>query len=413
MRKPLGKKMCSVLLGILLAVLPVIFVSADSGRDVTPPPDPTNYYGTTMHARKDGSYRILLIADTQDTDEPQQLTLDLLNAELDHADVDLIILLGDVIYGPSVGADKAKAEAAIRAIVEPIAEKRIPFLVCFGNHDDEECISKAEQLAIYQNIPGCLNEFPDIPGVGNTCLEICPQGTDEPSILLWAMDSGTYAPEEVGGYGYVTELQNQWFRDGVAEYDANRPVSYVFQHIPVPQVFELVIPAKPFQKGAVCTFGDFGSDWYIEKEGAVREGRFGEAPCPPKEDHGQFQSWKDCGVKAAFFGHDHTNDYIATIDGIDVVATCGLGFYSYGRGDEHGARLLVLHTDRPSEYETQMIFYKDLIDKPLNIFQAPHIGAQFARILFPVIGGAVVLIAAIIVLIVVLVKRAKKRKKAA
>ena len=31
----------------------------------------------------------------------------------------------------------------------------------------------------------------------------------------------------------------------------------------------------------------------------VREGRFAESPCPPKQDHGQFTSWKDCGVKAA------------------------------------------------------------------------------------------------------------------
>ena len=60
-----------------------------------------------------------------------------------------------------------------------------------------------------------------------------------------------------------------------------------------------------------------------------------------------------------------------------------------------------------------MVYYKDLIDRPLTIFQAPHVGAQIARILFPVIGGGILLVAGIIVLVVVLVKRARKKKKAA
>ena len=367
-----------------------------------------------LSARADGSFRILLIADTQDTDKPQDLTLKLLNAELDAADADLVILLGDVIYGPYVGADRAKVEAAIRAIVEPVAARGLPFAVAFGNHDDEECLSKEEQLAIYRSFPGCLNEDPELPGVGNTCLPITAQGADAPSILLWIMDSGTYAEEEIGGYGYVTEEQNAWFRDGVASFGAeNRPVSYVFQHIPVPQVNTLIEPAKAFSKGAFCTFGSPFGDWFKEKEGAVRVGRFEETPCPPLVDHGQFASWKDCGVKAAFFGHDHTNDYIATIEGIDLVATCGLGFYSYGRGDEHGARLLTLHTDAPETYETEMVYYKVLFTKPISPLRTPGLGAQLGRLLYLVIAGAVVLIAAVVTLIVVLRKRKRRRKKSA
>ena len=369
--------------------------------------------GQALSAREDGSFRILLIADTQDTDQPQALTLALLNAELDAADVDLVILLGDVIYGPHVGKDREKVEAAIRAIVEPIVAHNLPFAVAFGNHDDEDCLSKEEQLAIYQSYPGCLNENPDLPGVGNTCLPVYAAGADTPSILLWIIDSGTYAEEEIGGYAYVKEEQNQWFRDGVAAYDAeDRPVSYVFQHIPVPQVFSLLTPAKAFAKDAFCTFGNPLSDWYTEKEGAVREGWFAESPCPPLIDGGQFRSWKDCGVKAAFFGHDHTNDYVATVEGIDFVATCGLGFYSYGRGDEHGARLLVLHADSPDAYETEMVYYKDLIDQPLTVFQTPNIGAQFGKLLALVIAGLLLLIAVVVVLIVVLHRRRRKKKTA-
>ncbi|MBR5930454.1 MAG: metallophosphoesterase [Lachnospiraceae bacterium] len=391
------KKVLSLILCILFTlifVLPVYAKREGEGQD--------------LRAREDGSFRILLIADTQDRDNPQKLTIDLLNAELDAADADLVIFLGDMIYGPYVGADRNKVEAAIRAIIEPVVERNLPFAVVFGNHDDEDCLSKEEQLAIYQSYPGCLNEDPDIPGVGNTCLPLYNGNDKSPAILLWLIDSGTYVEEgEPGKYAYVKEEQNQWFREGIASYGADQPVSYVFQHIPVPQVFTLVEDAKAFSKGAFCTFGNLFSDWYREVEGAVREGRFGETPCPPEVDSGQFQSWKDCNVKAAFFGHDHTNDYVATIEGIDVVATCGLGFYSYGRGDEHGTRLLVLHTDKPEEYDTKMVFYKDLIDKPLNLFQTPTLGAQLGKILFLVIAGVIVLI----VVIIILVHARKKKKK--
>ncbi|MBQ6622312.1 MAG: hypothetical protein IJH75_05715 [Mogibacterium sp.] len=189
----------------------------------------------------------------------------------------------------------------------------------------------------------------------------------------------------------------------------DRPASYVFQHIPVPQVFSLVKPARAFSENAFCTFGNPLSDWYTEVEGAVREGHFGETPCPPKIDSGEFQSWKDCGVKAGFFGHDHINDYVATIEGIDVVATSGIGFYSYGGGDEHGARILVLHTDKPDAYETQMVYYKDLIDRPISILQAPHIGAQYAKIVYPSVAAAVI----VIIALVHLIRRRRRKKRAA
>ena len=366
--------------------------------------------GQELIAREDGSFRVLLIADTQDTDKPQQQMLELLNAELDNADADLVIFLGDVIYGPSIGNDAEKAEAAIRAVVDPVDQRGIPFAVAFGNHDDQDCISKEEQLAIYQSYPGCLNEDPDLPGVGNTCLQIKGRDAEAAPLLLWIMDSGTYAEKEIGGYGYVTQEQNEWFRSGIAAYGENAPVSYVFQHIPVPQVFELIEPAAPFSKGSFCTFMNPTTKWYREKEGAVRTGCFGETPCPPKYDSGQFQSWKDCGVRAAFFGHDHTNDYVATVEKIDLIATSGIGFYSYGRGYDHGARLLILHPDKPEEYETEMVYYRDLIDKPLGFIQTSNMGVQISRIVIPASAG-ILLFLIVLIMVIILLRRRRRKKK--
>ena len=360
---------------------------------------PAQAAGQTLHAREDGSFRILIVADTQDTEKPRQPMLDLLNAELDSADADLVVLLGDNIYGPYIGDDEDKVRAAIDAIMAPIAERGLPFVVAYGNHDDEKCLSKEVQLEIYKSYPGCLNDNPDISGVGNTCLSICDADSEDARALLWVIDSGTYAPKDIGGYGYVEEDQIEWLKEGVAKYSSETmPVSYVFQHIPVRQVFSLLSQAKPFEKGSISSIFNPFSKRYLQNTDMISAGSFGETPAPPKIDTGEFQAFKECGVKAAFFGHDHTNDYVGTVEGIDLIATSGMGFYAYGNGDEHGARILVLHTDRPEEYETEMVYYKDLFDKPLSIFSLSHTGVGLLRVFAGVIGG-IVLITILIILV--------------
>lgn len=67
---------------------------------------------------------------------------------------------------------------------------------------------------------------------------------------------------------------------------------------------------------------------------------------------------------AAFFGHDHKNDFVGTYEGIDLVNTAGTGFYIYGEREYHGARLVILHESTPAEYDTEMLYYKDLVSEP-------------------------------------------------
>ena len=95
------------------------------------------------------------------------------------------------------------------------------------------------------------------------------------------------------------------------------------------------------------------------------------------------------------------NDFVGTVDGIDLIATSGIGFYAYGKGDEHGARMLVLHTDSPEEYETEMVYYKDLFDKPLSPFALSRIGIPA----FIVVVSAFAGLALIITIIVVIIKK--------
>ena len=147
---------------------------------------------------ENGEFRILIVADTQDTARPQEATLRLLNAELDAADADLVVFTGDQIHGPSVRTTKAM-EKALDAILAPVAERGIPFAAVFGNHDDEGGVSKETQLAIYQSYPGCLMSAgpDDITGCGNYNLLVWSSDGSRPVCNLWFLDSGTYGEKGV------------------------------------------------------------------------------------------------------------------------------------------------------------------------------------------------------------------------
>ena len=72
---------------------------------------------------ENGEFKILIVADTQDIDKPQKETIALLEAELDAAQPDLVVFLGDQIHGPSIGKSVERTQKALDAILQPVAER--------------------------------------------------------------------------------------------------------------------------------------------------------------------------------------------------------------------------------------------------------------------------------------------------
>ena len=99
--------LCAALSALLLTALtaPVSAAEAD----------------TMLQFDENGEFRILIVADTQDTARPQEATLRLLHAELDAADADLVVFTGDQVHGPSV-----RTEAAMEKAPGPSAAFRLP-----------------------------------------------------------------------------------------------------------------------------------------------------------------------------------------------------------------------------------------------------------------------------------------------
>ncbi len=87
-------------------------------------------------------------------------------------------------------------------------------------------------------------------------------------------------------------------------------------------------------------------------------------PCPSEaeaDSRRQFESWKNkVDIIAAFFGHDHINDFHINIDGINIYQTLGAGYFTYGK--ERGGRLIVLDENNTSEIYTRSIEIERITD---------------------------------------------------
>ena len=328
----------------------------------------------------DGKFRILHITDIHDVepimddDENRSIpencdieTLNVIESLVAKTNPDLVVFGGDNISGYWEEFTYNYVESTIKKITKPIRDRNIPLCVVFGNHDGEVGFHTEFQMLMYMEYPNCrsnLNDA-DVYGTGNCCVTIKNSKGDKDAFAIWLIDSNDYQKNEDGEFPYdcVHDDQIAWYEKRSAELrDANggEPLpAILFQHIPVQQE---MIGFKEVTKDDEYTFQRDGRYFYLQNE--ILEGRVRECPCPPymKKDHThQFESWKKMGdIFAAFFGHDHINDFKMNVDGIDLYQTLGAGYFTYGM--EHGGRLIVLDENNPRELYTESIEIPQITD---------------------------------------------------
>lgn len=352
------KKFTNIIISILLTILFMFgaiptFAAENEGAS------------SNMKFDKNGNFRILIIADTQDSLNTRQETIDLMNAALDKTKPDLVVFTGDNIHGPDwkLAHSKSRTTKAIEHVMKPVVSRNIPYCIVFGNHDDEGGISKEYQMELYQSLGNCLSvKGENIKGCGNYNIPIQSSKSNKNVFNLWFIDSGSYNTDKNidSFYDFVGTDQIEWYENksnALKEENGGVPMpSLLFQHIAVPEIFDLLTEVPEGTENAVEKNGKY----YILNSD-ITTGTMGEAPCPPNYNNGQFESWKKQGdIIAAFFGHDHVNDFSGTVDGIDMVYTPGAGFYIYGNGPEHGVRVVDVKEDDLS-YTTELLYYKDLV----------------------------------------------------
>ena len=89
---------------------------------------------------------------------------------------------------------------------------------------------------------------------------------------------------------------------------------------------------------------------------------FNEAPCPPNYSNGQADALVETGnVLGIVSGHDHKNTFVIPYRGMDIIQTATASFGSYGDFNR-GARVITLHENDLSTYETDVIFMGECFD---------------------------------------------------
>ncbi|MCC8016212.1 MAG: metallophosphoesterase [Clostridiales bacterium] len=376
-----------------------------------------------------GKFKILILADIQDTDTPQKATTSLLNAAINKTEPDFIVLLGDNTAGWWKGVNKEKTEAAVDAVAKAIDDKGIPFALVFGNHDheglanDENGVTEEEAkeflLSCYQKYDTCMAvEGEEMTGVGNYNLLIKDSAGENDVFNLWFMDSNPYATEEEGGgYGYVHEDQTAWYKKTSNELknsNGGKPMpSLLFQHIIVPEAYDMLTETEKSTKGAVSGSGVGSGKYYIANNEYIYQGNVNEGPCPPNSNHGQFDSWLEQGdIIGAFFGHDHVNDFAGEYKGIKLVASPAVGFYSYG--NHHGIRTITLDENNLTDFQSDIILYDDIADYKLNNSYIKNHGySEYKNKFLPAVIGAgagAIIIGTIIGFSVTFIKKRKRKK---
>lgn len=328
----------------------------------------------------DGKFRILHITDIHDVepemdDDPNPEipkscdieTINVIEKLVEKTNPDLVVFGGDNISGYWQEFTYNFVQSTIQKITAPIRKRNIPLCVVFGNHDGEEGFHTEFQMMQYMEYPNCrsnLNDA-DVYGCGNCCVTIKSSDGKKDAFAIWLIDSNDYQRNSQGGLSYdcVHDDQIKWYETKAAELkDANGGKSLpaiLFQHIPVQQQLD------GFEEVSTEDNYTFTRDGKYFKFGhKVLEGRIREKPCPPnmENDHRkQFESWKKTGdIIAAFFGHDHVNDFRINIDGIDLYQTLGAGYFTYGL--ERGGRLIVLDESNPKNIYTESIEIKRITD---------------------------------------------------
>lgn len=283
---------------------------------------------------------------------------------------DLIVLLGDTCGQKDDSEGFTVYREALRDILKPIIESGIPFCYVLGNHEHDH-LQEEQIVEAYNQFETMIGKNdPTAPRGNFNCNILVKNSAGTEDILnLWFIDSNNCCDDrEISVYDWVHEDQIQWYENKVQEikeaHNGKTIPAILFQHIPVYEENYVMREAKLYERPFAAKGSHKPFDKYYMKKPGV-EGYLGEGPCSPMYNAGQFESWKKMGdVKAAFFGHDHLNDFTAYVDGIMLGQNKTSGFCCYTDGARSLVRIITVHEENPEKIESKVYHFRELGLKP-------------------------------------------------
>ena len=251
----------------------------------------------------DGTFKVLQLTDTHYIagDPRSERALSTVREMLDTERPDLVIHTGDILFG------RPDLESA-QVILQPMADRGIPFAVALGNHDSQFGSTREEVFRVIREIPGCVNLPPKdgVYGCSNDVITL--DGPDGPDRVLYLFDSMDAVilkgEEEIHSYDYIRFSQLAWYRDHSEKFAKQNG------GVPVPSLAFFHIPLCELPEG-------------LSNGGRILAGENQEPPCPSRVNSGLLAQMRELGdVQAIVNGHDHDCVYV-----LDY----GNMYYIYGR----------------------------------------------------------------------------------
>lgn len=323
---------------------------------------------------KNGEFKILsvgdlhenLYIDSKDKRKRREDMHNLIKTGIYAFNPDLIVLLGDTLNEKDDSEGFKDYKAALKDILKPIIDSGIPFCYVLGNHEHDQ--GQEEKIVeAYSEIENCIGENdPTAPRGNFNCNILVKNSAGTEDILnLWFIDSNNCCDDQsLSIYDWVHEDQIKWYEEkaeGIKNAHGGKTLpAILFQHTPVIEEYELLREAKLYELPfAAEGHHKFSDKKYVLKDGV--EGYLGEGPCSPCINGGQFASWKKTGdVIAAFFGHDHLNDFTGYVDGIMLGQHKTGGFCCYTDGCRSLVRLTTVKEKNPWELTSKVYHFKEL-----------------------------------------------------
>lgn len=374
---------------------------------------------------KNGKFKIMLLGDLHEKYDTSSKR-DKLIAEdvyalhtkaIETLNPDLVIFLGDNVSGDN----EAEMRSVISRIMQPYTSRDIPCALIFGNHDHDRTdkVGLQMQMRLFNEHDNVyfFNADDNLTGYGNYNLTLKASDSDRDIYNLWFIDSNNLCEDrEISHYDWVHEDQIEWYKKTAAELAEKNGgkvlPALLFQHAPVPEEYELLREAKPWEYfDSVEGHAKWSDKRYIPKDDVI--GEIGEGPCCPCVNSGEFAAWKEVGdIRGAFFGHDHMNDIQGYVDGILLAQSRTAGFHVYTDGCRGGVRLITLNENSLDDIDTRMYYFKKdfgLKSKSLGLYMRNVTDRQDMKLKFAekVVGGA----AAVTALGIGTYKLVKKYKK--
>ena len=338
------KKLLSVLLAVVMLFSVVSVASAGFKEDAQ------------LKFDENGNFKIMVLADIQTGYPVPQDMLNFIFEAVDFAKPDVIVLCGDNINTEEV--------EAYDTVFKALDRTGVPYTAVLGNHDEESSggLTRDEIIERYMSYDNYIGYDADasLHGAGTHNLPVLSSDGSKLAFNLWMFDCGDYVYNSEGewlGYDWVREDQIEWYkntRDAMtAENGGELVPSIAFQHI---------IPQEPCQKifypsdvnlgDLTINFQDGTSHTFLPDVNAY-EGYLFEKSCPSYGNDGQWDAMLEGGdVLGLVVGHDHVNNFVVDVDGMDLIQTPGCTYTSYSQSMIQGARVIEVNEENPWEYST-------------------------------------------------------------